>query len=185
MYICPDIDICLEHLKTNSELAVAVSHQHATNCQRISQRYIFCLSESEKIYSFTVSMLTRKRYERLPVIDKIIRRSLESGLFQKWQKDSEMKKLYRSKHELKAVRLNLEHIGGGVVALGFCFPLCLLTGCVEHLVYRKARLPNCSTFWKLADQFMDGDRHYFKDEIETENENQLQIDHSVAYLHTS
>lgn len=162
MYVCPNIDTCLEHLSTNDELAVAVSRQHATNCPKISQEHIYCLSESEKIYSFAVSMLIREQYELVPIMDKVIQRSLESGLFQKWEKDSQLKKHYHSVHNLKFVKLSLEHMGGGVVALGFCFPLCLLTGCFEHLVYRRARVKNCSKFWKIADQFMDGDRHYFK-----------------------
>lgn len=80
----------LEQLKWDDNLAVCVSRIVAENCLLIKRSEMICFSPRENIYTFTIALRMAKKYEFLRQIDDIVRRLVEAGLFQKWQRDSGM-----------------------------------------------------------------------------------------------
>lgn len=97
--------------------AVAVSRQHADNNPSISTTDMYCFKKTDNIYTFSVSMLTKKDYHLLSKINDIIRTISESGLLSKWQRDSEKKVIPTVVHEGgeggDAIKLKIKHVQGG------------------------------------------------------------------------
>uniref|UniRef100_A0A1B0CXD1 Uncharacterized protein n=1 Tax=Lutzomyia longipalpis TaxID=7200 RepID=A0A1B0CXD1_LUTLO len=136
--ICPDIDVCLEHVKRDSQLGVAVSRQHARNSPLIDENDMFCFSHAHNIYSYSVSMLAKRDYHLLPKINDIIRTILESGLLYKWQKDSEVSKVYvadASENAEGGIVLSLSHVQGAFIVLGFGLILSAVSFAVEWIIF--------------------------------------------------
>ncbi|GAB0100425.1 ionotropic receptor 87a [Sergentomyia squamirostris] len=141
--ICPDIDVCLDDLKRDSELGVAVSREHARNSPLIDESDMFCFHHSENIYSYSISMLVQRDYHLLPKINDIIRTILESGLLSKWQKDSEVSKVHLGEvkeeepegGEGAQIVLSISHVQGAFIVVGFGLILATLAFCLEWIIF--------------------------------------------------
>lgn len=124
--VCKDIDSCMARLKVDRKAAVAVSRHHADNNPLISPTDMYCFKTVDNIYTFSVSMLTKKDHHLLRKINDYIRTISESGLLMKWQQDSE-KKVVTTTQNLggeggDAIKLKMSHVIGGflVWVLGLC-----------------------------------------------------------------
>lgn len=86
---CDDTDACLAQLMHRDDLAVTVSREHALNSPVIAKSDMFCFAKSHNVYSYSVTLLAQRNYHLLGKMNSIIRRVMEFGLIEKWEKDSD------------------------------------------------------------------------------------------------
>lgn len=156
-----EIDLDLEQLKWNASVAVSVSRLRAENCPLIRRSEMFCFSKRENLYTFPLMMRTAKKYNFLSQINAVIRRCIEAGLIQKWQRDSKLYATDSKQIDDRRVILTVAHIGGGLCLLCCGLSVALLTLTAECVAYRKMKQENCHIFWLLLSQCVDGRRFYF------------------------
>lgn len=160
--VCTNIDDCLLDLPLNNRLAVATPLKHATNNRFVPNRKIYCFSEAEHIYSYPVPIFMHPDHPLLPQVNRIIQKSLEGGLFVKWNRDggSDINRSSANDHPNGPIVLSLEHIFTGV-ALSATFGLFAIGAFIaELIVHPIARRRNCARIWKWIDILIDGDRHF-------------------------
>lgn len=139
--VCKDMDACLALIQIEKLVAIAVSRHHSDNNPVISPMDMSCFPKTSNIYTYSVSMLTKKFYHLLPKINYVIRGISESGLLTKWQEDIETVKV-ETKHSSgghgggDVVKLRVRHVEGGFLlwALGLIFAS--LAFVAEHLMHR-------------------------------------------------
>lgn len=88
---CDDIDVCLQELESNDEVAVAVSLERALNNRLLHRDKMFCFPEAENIKTQPISLILRKDYPFIGELNKLIRRATEGGLFVKRKNDNRLK----------------------------------------------------------------------------------------------
>uniref|UniRef100_A0A336M3L9 CSON011600 protein n=1 Tax=Culicoides sonorensis TaxID=179676 RepID=A0A336M3L9_CULSO len=154
---CKDIDKCLKLIQTKKSVAIAVSRHHSDNNPVISPMDMSCFPKTSNIYTYSVSMLTKKYYHLLPKINYVIRGISESGLLKKWQEDIESVKV-ETNHKSgghgggDVVKLRVRHVEGGFLlwALGLILA-CLAFGC-EHLMHWWSRNDRSNRLITLIDR---------------------------------
>lgn len=135
---CLDLDQCLMNLKTNKKAAVAVSRHHADNNPVIGSTQMFCFPKKDNIYTYSVSMLTKKQYHLLGKIDALVRRISESGLLQKWELESSnsvVESVDAAGPHDNAIKLKIEHVQGGFLLLGVGLAVAAVTFVLEWMYY--------------------------------------------------
>lgn len=166
LYACVDVDHCLEQLKygRNDDLAIATLRQHAISSPIIPAEKLYCFDQTENICNLIITMWVRKEFPLLTQANRIIRYSFEAGLIQKWARETKMSNKLL-KEEARLVILSLEHVASAMMVLGIGYTLSFLSIYSEPIAHRRARAVNCSWFWTFADQFFDGDRYHFLDQL--------------------
>lgn len=158
----------MQDLKWNDRLAVTVSRKHAMNCPTISKEMLYCFRYEENIHTITVAMLTPKGYFLLSDIDRILRYSMEGGLFNKWELDS-TERIYSTKvknnpNGFEYVPLQLEHSFGVFFLLAVGLGLSVIILIIELIIYHKAKqrkeLGKRAGLWIYAEKFIDGQGEY-------------------------
>lgn len=160
-FTCPNLDDCLQLLKVNYNLAVAITRQHALNNPTIAQSDIFCFEENQNIYNYLISMYIRKDHRHFREINDIAQRAFETGLFKKWAYDSKVK-LPRVTVDATIISLKLEQIYGAIFSYCLVTILSVSSIIVEILAHPKSKIPNANRVWVYLDQFVDSERHYLK-----------------------
>lgn len=173
--LCANIDECLQQLRTVDTLAVAVSRQHAMNSPTIAKTDLFCFPKLNNVYSYSVSMLMRKNFHLLGKMNSIIRRVMEFGLIQKWERDGEVQQLLKLTKEMSAadtvvaedgggddvVVLTVGHIAGSMIIMTVGYSLASLIFIAE-LIVRSDRLRRWrrTKWWRLVNAFLDAKRYF-------------------------
>lgn len=185
--LCADIDVCMQQLRAVDTLAVAVSRQHAMNAPTIAKADLFCFPKLNNVYSYSVSMLMRKNFHLLAKMNSIIRRVMEFGLIQKWERDGEVEQLLKLKKQEMAtalaasgrkqdddenvVVLTVGHIAGAMIIMAVGYALATFVFCMELLVmsrrcfFRRRRRRQRHRLWLLANAFLDAKRYFFRDKF--------------------
>lgn len=165
---CDDVDLCLEYLKhdDNYDMAVGVSRIHAMSTSFYANHEIFCFDQSENIANYTISLAIHNHYELTAIINKIIRRALEGGLFVKWQRENRNNILQEAGAERQPGPLGMDET---LIVLYFVgvpgLFLATATFLLERLIAsQKSRAKTTGTriFWKRLENLVDGRRHLFK-----------------------
>lgn len=86
---CDHTDRCLAQLLGRDDLAVSVSREHALNSPVIGKADLFCFTKSHNVYGYSVVLLAQRNYHLLGRMNSIIRRVMEFGLIEKWEKDGD------------------------------------------------------------------------------------------------
>lgn len=128
---CPNIEICLLNLKTDNQLAVGLSRQHAMNHPLITRNEIFCFPPSENIYTYSVQMNAREDFNLLPRINELISRFIEHGFISRWIRRSQRTIFNIESHEPHPLTIN--HILGAMVSFAVGITLAMLTFVIESL----------------------------------------------------
>lgn len=165
-HLCNKIDECFLQLKFNDYLAVATSREHAMNNPVLPKTEIFCFPKTNNIYSFSVSLLTKKYYHLLPQMNSIIRRVLEFGLLEKWAKDNSaatLKLIQNSdsgNDDDQLVVLTVGHITGALIIMffGYAVAFCAFIG--EIIVVKKLTLSTHKLFWSFWDKLFDTKQYF-------------------------
>lgn len=157
--ICDNIDECLRELELNPYLAVAVSRKHAINCPTIAREKIFCFKKTENVHSIAISMLTRRGYYLLPKMNTLLRQLIENGLFTKWERDTTF--IVQETDTWIKTNLNLEHFVGCFVFSFIGIATSIGTFVVEIFIHRLLKNRRNNRFLQLAEELIDGKRHYF------------------------
>lgn len=134
---CLDLNECLSRIKTDKKAAVAVSRHHADNNDAIPRSLMYCFAKKDNIYTYSVSMLTKKQYHLLDKVNVLVRTISESGLLQKWEAESSE----RAEEETNdmggggeghgdAIKLKIEHVQAGFLLLGIG---CIASGIIFAL----------------------------------------------------
>lgn len=163
--ICKSDVECLENLKYNDKLAIAVSRQYALHNAHVSDTEIFCFDKSENIFNFFVSMHMKQNLDLHEKINGFIQRVLAVGLMKKWITDTQrrVRNNYdreRSTSPESAVPLSLEHWSLGFVLYILFMSLSFIAFYMEMLVYKNVCSNKSSKFWKWADLVMTGKRTF-------------------------
>lgn len=172
--LCTEVDECLENLRNLDNVAVSVSREHALNSPLIAKTELFCFAKTNNVYSYAVAMMTQKNFHLLGRMNSIIRRVMEFGLIQKWDKDSDVMqqlKLKMGSDAKKAatdsdedeglVVLTVGHIAGALIIMSVGYVLALLTFIAELLVNcRMLQAYRNNWLWVLCDRFLDAQRYF-------------------------
>lgn len=176
--LCATTDQCLNKLHEYDNLAVSVAREHALNCPVISQTDLFCFPKTNNVYSYSVTMLTQRQFHLLSNINSIIRRVMEFGLIQKWEKDSNQLQQLRLQIEAnaagktttgtndgeEAVVLTVDHIEGALILMFGGYALALVTFVAEVLLNMRCMRAqqNERLWWRFCDMFLDARRYVWK-----------------------
>lgn len=66
-----------------------MSREHALNSPVIGKSDLFCFAKSHNVYGYSVVLLAQRNYHLLGRMNSIIRRVMEFGLIEKWEKDGD------------------------------------------------------------------------------------------------
>lgn len=152
--ICKDIDACLALIRSRSRVAVAVSRHHSDNSPTISASEMYCFKRSDNIYTYSVSMLTKKQYHLLDKINSLLRTISESGLLARWAQQSENSNVDAAPLPQQGghgggpvVKLKMEHVKGGFLLhlIGLIVALIAFIG--EHIFFRLSKRHNLNVKW--------------------------------------
>lgn len=165
--MCPDVDECLQILRNYDNVAVSVSREHALNSPVIAKTELFCFAKTNNVYSYSVSMMTQKNFHLLGKMNSIIRRVMEFGLIQKWDKDSDVMQQLKLKKESDdsdddegLVVLTVGHIAGSLIIMGVGYFLAMLTFIAELVVNCRMLQAHHNWLWRLCDRFLDAQRYF-------------------------
>lgn len=143
-------------------MAVGGSRQHILNSPSYSASEMFCFDRAESIAGYQPVLLMRKDFPFRNRIDEIIGNAFESGLFNKWIRDSQRKKQQTVPFEPKPALTLVQF------AVFFTFIYCLgcimstLSFCSEILTQRMMKQRNVHRIWIYFERLFDGERHYLR-----------------------
>lgn len=146
--------------ENNSDLAVGGSRQHILNSRSFSPSKIFCFDENERIAGYQPMLLMRMHLPLKSNIDKIIRNAFESGLFVKWDRDSQRKKERIIPFQMEdpiTMSLFQKHIFTFVPGLAYAILVLIVELFIEHM----KRINPQQKVWTIIERAMDGKRNYF------------------------
>lgn len=175
--LCIMTDDCLEQLHRHDDLAVSSAREHALHSPLISKVEISCFPKTENVYSYSVTMLTQRQFHLLSNINSIIRRVMEFGLIQKWDKDGDTLQLLRlqiASNKLmagtkyggdedgdEAVVLKVDHIMGALILMGCGHALALMTFVVEVLLNLHWVRRRWGWIGRICDRVLDSRRYIY------------------------
>lgn len=165
--MCKSINNCLEHLEhdDNYDMAVGGSRQYILNSRFHSPWKMFCFNSDQSIVNFQPRLMMRVDILLQSKIDRIIQNAFESGLFTKWNRDSQRKK----EHVFPIgppLTLNLEQYSFALITVyGSGVIISILALCFEFIIQWNMMRPHRWWIWMYLQQFFDGQRHYFKDSV--------------------
>lgn len=150
---CSTVDNCLARIRNNSRVAVAVSRKHASSMFDIDTE-VYCFPRSNNIYSFSISMLTRRYYHLLPAINEKVRLMLESGFIRKWDVENRLSKiklekdvlkegedeLFQSGRDKSSKVLTIEHVQGAFIIGGVGALIAIIGFFAELIIHRYRKL---------------------------------------------
>lgn len=167
------MDECLQILRNFDNVAVSVSREHALNSPVIAKTELFCFAKANNVYSYAVAMMTQKNFHLLGRMNSIIRRVMEFGLIQKWEKDSDVMQQLKlklgsdakqsssdSNEDEGLVVLTVDHIAGALIIMSVGYVLALLTFIAELMVNCRMLQARHNWLWRLCDGFLDAQRHF-------------------------
>lgn len=154
--VCPNLDHCLSELEYNSQLAVAVSLEHAINTRRA---YVYCFKKTDVIYKYTLKFLIRKDFPYLNELNWFIRKASEGGLIEKWRIDNNIQSQY--KYNAKSNHMTFQNVYGFGCILSGCCILTVLCLFIERFIYKRVRSLNPSRIWLIIEMYIDPDRHFW------------------------
>lgn len=150
-----NIDECLDQLKSDSKIAIAVSRLHSQNYRPVPAYEMSCFDQSLSIQSYFISMYIRKCHPYLQDMQTITLRAFDGGLFVKWAKDAQFNIAESNEHEVTP--LGLLSLGGALLCIVVGLPLAVSTFLAEMILYKQIRLPN-PPCWAGMEKFVNTDR---------------------------
>lgn len=66
-----------------------MSREHALNSPVIGKADLFCFEKVHNVYGYSVVLLAQRNYHLLGRMNSIVRRVMEFGLIEKWEKDGD------------------------------------------------------------------------------------------------
>lgn len=151
----------------NYDMAIGGSRQHILNSRSYSSREHFCFNPDQNIVSYQPRLLMRMNAPLRSRIDRIIRNSLESGLFEKWKRDSERRKEPKQIEQEETHVLTCEHflfLYGTVYATGVVMASLSLYS--EIIIKRNMMKSPRLRIWMYLEHFFDGNRNYLRNLVE-------------------
>lgn len=146
-------------LAWNRYAAVAVMRKHAMNCPTVAKEDIFCFDRSQNIQDIGISMMVRPQFELLPKMNRMLRYSMESGLFAKWERESGGAIYGTGSNVFEYNRITWKHFVGALIHLCAGLMAGLIVFCLEKIIYRFARVFHHSKFWRVTERLIDGHRY--------------------------
>lgn len=104
-------------------------------------------------------MVTKPRFELLPEINRLLRYSVEAGLFVKWEYDSSDAVYRDDANAFKYKRIGWKHFVGAMIHLCIKLSGAPIVFCLEVLINRFVRARHRSKFWKFTERLIDGHRY--------------------------
>lgn len=161
-HICEDMSECLLQLLHSNKIAIAGSRQNILNSPLYSSSQVFCFKDLENIASYPVSLYMRKDFRLKEKLNEIIEQLLEAGYFDKWKTDCHLRGKYEEPYTIP-LQLPITHISAALIFLfGVGSLLSTSTFIFEKLIFWKMHQRVKHKIWIYLQQFVDGERHYFK-----------------------
>lgn len=153
------MDVCLSWLHQDSELAVAVSREHAYNQHLDSSSQFYCFEKSEIIHEYTPTFLMQKDFPYFNELNRFIQRASAAGLIDKWHTD--VKTPTYSRRKGKSYRqIKLQNFYGVYIIWFTLQLLVLVTFLLERFIHKKMKAHQPSRVWILAQMYIDPERHF-------------------------
>lgn len=154
------MDECLQLLRNFDNVVVSASREHALNSPVIAKTELFCFAKTNNVYSYAVAMMTQKNFHLLGRMNSIIRRVMEFGLIQKWDKDSDVMQKQSEGEDDGLVVLTVGHIAGALIIMSVGYMLALVTFIAELVVNCRMLQAHHNWLWRLCDKFLDAQRYF-------------------------
>lgn len=151
----------MDTLAWDRHSAVAVARKRAFNYRTNAKEQFFCFDKSQNIRSIGISMVTKHRFDLLPEINRLLRYSLEAGLFVKWERDSSEAVYSDDANAFKYKRIMWKHFCGALIHLCIGLLGALIVFGLEIVINRRARARRRSKLWKVTERLIDGHRYEF------------------------
>lgn len=156
--LCDDLEECLRMLTKNNQLAVALSKQYAMNNLNIPDWQIHCFDDNNQISSYPVAILIRSDHPLKARIAQIVAMAKQGGLIDKWFKDNRP----HNKEPVPsgATHITIEDLTLPAVVYIVFVVFAVMAFIAERLIHSNLRRNSSHWFWRRADAFIDGRRHF-------------------------
>lgn len=154
--ICDEIDVCLNQLDSDRNLAVATSRLHVRSLPLYEN--IFCFDETQNVYSYLNSFMIRSDFKDKSSFNHMIELAVASGLASKLKNDIRFHtKITTLSGQFGSIRLNDFYFFLCLINL----PILILANLVlltEKLIFKKSHSVNGRSFWKFLEKLICGHR---------------------------
>lgn len=161
---------CIEKLlqDENHNSAIGGSRLNIFNSPSYSSQTIYCFDRLENLASYPIALYMQRDHHLNEKVNNIILKLNEVGFFEKWNIDVVGRP--PSKYSMRnytPLQLKVKNIMA-VVLFVLCTGTMMSTSTflVENFIFSKMRLQNKWKIFIYLDQFVDGQRHYFKHLLE-------------------
>lgn len=154
---CEDVKICLDNLKCDNQLAVAVSQLYLKTLP--FQSNIFCFNSDKKFSKFPATFMIRRDFRFRKEFENVFKSIHAAGLIPKWEKDYRNKE-NRDSNENIVEPLTIDSFRSVfVILIGLLFAA-VISRILEEIIFKASHEQHAHPFWKLADKLIDGERHF-------------------------
>lgn len=154
---CEDLNICLNSLKFNNQLAVAVSQLYLKTLP--FQSNIFCFVSDRKFSKFPATFMIRRDFRFRKEFGKVFKSIRAAGLIPKWETDYRIKENNDSNENI-VMPLTIDSFRSVFLVLGIFLFAAVISRMMEEIIFKASHKEHAHPFWKLADKLIDGDRHF-------------------------
>lgn len=158
--ICNNLDLCLSQLHRNSNIALAISREHAYKSKSESNFEFYCLKE-EFIYEYALKFLVRKDFCYIKELNKFIQMANSGGLIEKWHSNVQNRTRFVKYEETQFKQMKMINVIGLYCVWWILQILTIISIFWERLVYRMVRSSKSSKFWIISEMAIDPRRYFF------------------------
>lgn len=155
--------MCLNQLKLNPKLAVALSREHVRNIQRSLNSQFYCFEKPEIIHSYAFKLFVRESFSYTNELNEFIGSATESGLIEKWHSDTKKRWQFTNEHEERMSGLiTMDNFLGVFLLWAVLLAYQIFVLLLEIAIHRQARQsnPKFRRFWIFLDKIIDPERHF-------------------------
>lgn len=161
MKTCHNLFQCINQLRFDSQMAVAISHDHARRIRKLAAQQFYCFERAESIHNYALKFYVRSNFPYVNELNAFIEALSENGLIEKWRADNGIAYKFQSvRQDSEDIKITLQKIIG---LLCFTIILQLLIVFVlfsEILIHKCARKTNCHRFWIIAEKTINPVRYF-------------------------
>lgn len=151
------MNICLNNLEFDNQLAVAVSQLYLETLP--FQSKIFCFDSDKKLSKFPATFMIRRDFRLRKEFEKVFKSIRAAGLIPKWERDYRHMENNDSK-DMIVEPLTLDSFRSIFVVIGLFLIAAIISRVLEEIIFKASHKKHAHPFWRMADKFIDGERHF-------------------------
>lgn len=154
---CENMDSCLNRLQYNENMAVVVSRIFFDTSNHSN---VYCFDRSQVLLSHSIVFMIQQENAMCNEFIEVFNRLIRSGLIAKWIKDRHIHNFLPTDENPPYESIKLYQALGPFAVCSPILLLAFLAAIAEQIISWQLLKNRKSRFWRLADRFVDGQRHY-------------------------